>query len=66
MNVIFKHTLVVGGIIAGTWKRVTQKDAVTIDIEPLATLGRAERRVVAMAVEQYARFLGKPVEVRGL
>jgi hypothetical protein len=66
MNVIFKHTLVIGGIIAGTWKRVTQKDAVTIDIEPLATLGRAERRVVAMAVEQYARFLGKPVEVRGL
>jgi hypothetical protein len=66
MNVIFKHTLVIGGVIAGTWRRVTQKDALTIDIEPLAPLGRAGRRTIAMAVEQYARYLGKPVEVRGL
>ncbi len=66
MNVLFKHTIVIGGTIAGTWTRVIQKDAVTIAIEPLATLGRAERKLVAMAAERYGRYLGKPVEVCGL
>jgi hypothetical protein len=66
MNVLFKHTIVLGGTIVGTWRRSVQKDALTIEVEPLATLGRTERRLVVTAVEQYGRYAGKPVEIRGL
>ncbi len=51
-------TLVVGGRIAGTWRRTLARGGVTVSIHPFARLGEATRRAVARESERYARFLG--------
>ena len=61
--VAFRHSLIVGGQVAGTWRTKRQSKAVTIDAFPLRRLTAAERRGLLEAVQDYERFLGTPVEL---
>lgn len=60
-NGIFYPTIVLGGQVAGTWKRELKKGSVVITLSPFKPLKKKERQAVARAAEQYGRFLGKPV-----
>lgn len=62
-SVTFRHALVCGGEIAGTWRVVRRPGRVEVHVTPLRRLRGAERRGVADAAERYARFLGTPVSI---
>jgi hypothetical protein len=61
--VIFRHSLIVDGQIAGTWRTRRQSDAVIIDAFPLRRLNAPERRGLLEAVHHYERFLCAPVQL---
>jgi len=61
--VSFRHSLVVGGQIAGTWRTKRQTTAVIIDAFPLRRLTAPERRGLLEAVRDYERFLCAPVQL---
>jgi hypothetical protein len=60
-NGIFYPIIVLGGRVAGTWKRELKKDSVVITLSPFVPLKKKEREAVALAAEQYGKFLGKSV-----
>lgn len=55
------QTVVIGGRVAGTWKRTIKKDAVALSVMPFASFTRRERDAVAEAADRFARFLTVPV-----
>lgn len=60
-NGIFHPILVLGGQVAGTWKRELKKDCVAITLSPFKPLTKKEQGAVAEAAERYGSFLGKSV-----
>jgi len=58
----FRHSLVIAGQVAGTWRTTRQSKAIVIDAVPLRRLTGTERRRLNEAVRQYERFLCTPVE----
>ena len=54
----FNNTLIIDGMIAGTWKKKFKKDAVTIEITPFKPLSKAARAATHTAAKRYAKFLG--------
>lgn len=63
-NIVFSHTIVIGGRVVGTWKRTLKKDAVLIDATLLAPLTETEAHAVTAAADRYGRFLGLPATLR--
>jgi len=62
-RVIFRHSLVVSGQIAGTWRTKRQTKTVVVDAFMLRRLTAPERRGLLEAVDHYQRFLCTPVEL---
>lgn len=65
-NGVFFPMIVVGGQVAGTWKRTLKKDGVTVTLRPFTQLAVSQERIVE-AVQRYSDFVGAPlssVEVR--
>jgi hypothetical protein len=60
-SVIFQHTLVIAGHVAGTWRRMQTSKPVAIDVIPLRRLTRPERHALGEAAGRYEQFLGVPV-----
>ncbi|MFN2567729.1 MAG: winged helix DNA-binding domain-containing protein [Gemmatimonadaceae bacterium] len=60
------HVIVVDGQLVGRWKRTLEKKRVVIESSFLARLTAVEEQAVASAAEALGRFLGLPVELRGL
>jgi len=61
-RVTFRHSLVVGGQIAGTWRTKRQAKTVVVDGCLLRRLTAREQRGLLEAVHHYERFLRTPVE----
>jgi len=59
-NGIFQATVVRAGRVVGVWKRKIGRSAVTVTVQPLATLDAAARAGVERALGRYADFLGLP------
>lgn len=62
-NGIFYPIIVVGGQVAGTWKRELKKESVVITLSPFKPLKKKEREAVASAAERYGEFLGRSAVV---
>lgn len=62
-GVTFRHALVVGGQVGGTWNVRAQGDGRALHVTPLRRLTRAEAAGVEAAADRYARFLGCPVRL---
>ena len=62
-NGVFSATIVIGGRIIGTWKRVFQKQEVVITPRPFIPLDKLQRRALAAAAERYSHFVGKRVAI---
>ena len=58
---VFAHSLVIDGVLAGSWTRTHAADAVTIDLVPYRRLTPADRGAVAAAAARYGRFMQQPV-----
>lgn len=56
----FRHSLVIGGQVAGTWRTKRQSKAVVINAFPLRRLTAAEQGALREAVQLYERFLCTP------
>jgi DNA glycosylase AlkZ-like len=59
----FQHALVVGGQVAGTWRKAQNARAASIRATLLRRLTARERRALANAVDRYQTFLGCQLEL---
>jgi hypothetical protein len=62
-NGMFLGTVVVGGLVVGTWNRRTTTRGTLVRVAPFAPLSPARRRSVERAAAGYGRFLGTEVQV---
>jgi hypothetical protein len=62
-NVLFNHTIVLDGKIAGTWKRSLTKDRVFVEAKPFAPISSTQVRKIAAAADRYGAFLGLEADV---
>jgi hypothetical protein len=58
-----RHSLVISGQLAGTWRTVFGVSKMVIEVEPTRRLTPGERRALVQAVVRYQRFLGAPVSL---
>lgn len=56
----FPHPVVIDGRPAGMWRIVRSREGVTVEVVPLRTFSRPERRELADAAARYAHFAGMP------
>jgi Winged helix DNA-binding domain len=63
-NGVFQATIVRAGRVVGTWKRSVSRSRTVVSVLPLVALRAGDRRRVERAMEPYAHFTGRPVEVR--
>jgi Winged helix DNA-binding domain len=54
----YGHFLIVGGRLAGTWRRAVAAETVPIAVTLHRRLSRAERRELTAAATRYGRFIG--------
>jgi Winged helix DNA-binding domain len=62
-NGMFLGTVVVGGLVVGTWNRKATAKRTVVRVTPFAVLSATRRREIERAAEAYGRFLGTAVEV---
>ncbi|GAA5033133.1 winged helix DNA-binding domain-containing protein [Terrabacter aeriphilus] len=62
-NMVFKPTLVVDGEVAGTWRRVSRRGRVLLEVQPFAGLSARRWHEVEAAAGDHGRFLGADTEV---
>ena len=62
-NGIFYPIVVIDGRVEGLWKRVFKKDHVVMTFSPFTAWSEGQAQAIALAAEQYGRFVGKPVVV---
>jgi hypothetical protein len=60
-NGMFLATIVVDGVIAGTWRRTVKAKGVEITVDPWRTFTRATRRGIEEAAHRYAAYLETPL-----
>ena len=58
----WNRAVVIDGVIAGAWRRTLRPDSVTVEVS-MMDLEADDPRVV-VAAEEYARFLGRELELR--
>jgi hypothetical protein len=63
---VLNHVIVRDGLMVGRWRRPLASGAAGLRLDPLVALDSVERGLLAAAVERYAAFVGRPVEVTGL
>jgi hypothetical protein len=63
-NGVFRWTLVAGGRVIATWKRVRRTHHVIAEVTPFGRLAAGVKRGAAAALEEWARFSGVEVKVR--
>jgi hypothetical protein len=59
---MFQAPLVIGGQVAGSWKRTLKKGSVVVDVAPFAPLDAAGAESVAAVARRLGDFIGLPVE----
>ncbi|HEY4867185.1 MAG TPA: winged helix DNA-binding domain-containing protein [Candidatus Dormibacteraeota bacterium] len=62
-RVLARHILVIDGRVMGGWRRLIEKDRVTVEVEPLAPLGAAQEEALQAEVERYEGFIGMPASL---
>lgn len=60
-NGMFSSTIVMDGLIGGTWRRTFKRGPVIITPQPFVEFTEEEEKEFSKAAEHYGRFLGMPV-----
>jgi hypothetical protein len=63
-NGVFQATIVRGGRVVATWKRTIARDRVVVEVRPLVRLTAADRKRVEKALDPFAAFLVRKLDVR--
>ena len=63
-NGVFRSTIVQAGRVIATWKRTLTAKLVRVDVLPLTSVRKADRRPVEAALQPFAAFHGRELEVR--
>jgi Winged helix DNA-binding domain len=58
---IYTNAIILDGQVAGQWKPVMKKNAVTINVTVFTPFGEVQSRALSAAAERYGKFLGLPV-----
>lgn len=58
-NGMFKPTVVIGGQVAGTWKRITKRGAVTVETASFTRFSTPEQRAIEAVAERYLEFVSR-------
>ncbi|GAA4316339.1 winged helix DNA-binding domain-containing protein [Mucilaginibacter gynuensis] len=61
---IFDPAIMLGGSIAGNWKRSIGTKNITVNLNPFDVLKPAQQAAVDKSLKHYAKFMGMGVEVR--
>ncbi len=64
MNGVFKPTVVERGRVIGTWQRKTMARSVRVTITGFDELKPTQRKAVTAPAEQFAAFVGAPLDLR--
>jgi len=64
-NVLFSHTIVLDGKIAGRWKRSLAKERVIIEARPFTPINSMQARKIAGAAQRHGTFLDLEAHVSG-
>jgi hypothetical protein len=59
INGLFNASVVIGGLVAGTWKRGSDKSEVTVELNPFRPLLKKEMKALDKATQRYRDFIGK-------
>lgn len=62
-RVALNHTIIIDGIIVGSWRRERKNDGVVIRTRLFRPLDSDEKDALSMAVDRYGAFLGMPVSI---
>jgi len=62
-HLVFESTIVLGGRVAGSWRRTIKRGMVAVDVAPFAPLTAAEADAVSAAAQRYGDFMGLRVEL---
>ena len=62
-GVTFRHAMVSGGAVAGTWNARAARQGWTLTVTPMRRLSPMELDGVAGGAARFSRFLGQPVDV---
>ena len=60
---VLNPTIVLDGLVVGTWKRTIKKDTVTLTPSLFTTLTKAESRALIESASRYSAFLNIPVNI---
>jgi hypothetical protein len=63
-NVLFNNTIVLDGVIVGTWKRTLKKREVVIEPTLFVPFTPAQIDAFAQAAQRYSDYLGLPVTIK--
>ena len=63
-NILFHHTIVIIGQIAGIWRRTQKKNSVVIEASLFVPLNDTEIHALESAVERYGTFTGQRATLR--
>jgi hypothetical protein len=58
-NGVFQATIVLDGVISGTWRRREQRSRVDVELRPFRKLTAAESKRIAAAEKRYRAFVGE-------
>jgi hypothetical protein len=60
---VLNPTIVLNGLVVGTWKRTLKKDNVYLTVSLFATLNEVETRALTVSAERFGEFLNMPVNI---
>lgn len=60
-NVIFNHSIIIGGKVVGGWKRELKKDAILLTYKLFKKISPEEKRIFEKATKAYGDFLRLPI-----
>ena len=60
-NGMFSPTIVIDGVVTGTWKRTFKGDAVIIETTPFRPLTPAQNEALSVVADRYGEFMGMSV-----
>jgi hypothetical protein len=63
MGAALTYVIVIDGQIVGSWRRMLDKDTVTIELNPFKRLTKAEQRAIMIAAQRYGEFLNRAVKL---
>lgn len=62
-NGLFRPVIVIGGKVAGIWKRISKKDLSVIECSYFFNVDKSDLELVENAADHYSRFIGQKIEI---